>query len=112
MDGKNLNEIQRSDPSLGYGKFTKVYESDCPVEYMITEQNIIEMVGDNVTATENMQFKILVKGKDQITPREHKAQSYDLTKKVLDGDPMDDDLGRTTSAKNIIRTDIPNKGGD
>jgi len=37
MDGKNLNEIQRSDPSLGYGKFTKVYESACPVEYMITE---------------------------------------------------------------------------
>ena len=70
---------------------------------MITEQNIIEMVGDNVTATENMQFKILVKGKDQITPREHKAQQYDLTKKVLDGEAMEDDLGGTNSAKLIMQ---------
>jgi len=65
------------------------------------------MVGDQVNAVEEMNFKILVRGKDQMTPR-HKAQSYDLTNKVLDGDPMDEELGRTTSAKHIS-ADIPQK---
>ena len=61
-----MNEVYKSDPSLGYGKYQKVYESNCPVEYMITESNIIEMVNGNwknISATEDMQFKILVKGK-------------------------------------------------
>ena len=42
------------------------------------------MVGDQVNAVEEMQFKILVKGRDAESVR-HKAQSYDLTNKVLSG---------------------------
>ena len=48
MDGKNLNEIMKQDPSIEKGRFSKVYERKCPVEMKIIEQTILDRVGQNV----------------------------------------------------------------
>jgi len=42
MDGKNLNEIMKQDPSLERGKFSKVYERKCKVAMKITEETILQ----------------------------------------------------------------------
>ena len=45
MEGKNLNEIMKQDPSLEHGKFVNVFERKCAVEMKIVETNILQMVG-------------------------------------------------------------------
>ena len=42
----------------------------------IIEQTILDRVGQNVEQQEELHFKILVKGRNQITPR-NMPQSYD-----------------------------------
>ena len=83
MDGKNLNDIMKLDPSLEKGKFSKVYERKCPVMMKITEQTILDRVNQQVEQEENLHFKILVKGRSQITPR-NMPQSFE-------GSPHGDD---------------------
>lgn len=64
-----MNEIMRSDPSLEGGKFVKVYERKCGSEMIIDEESILRMVGQGVQEQEVLSFKILVKGREYITPR-------------------------------------------
>lgn len=69
MESKNLNEIMKSDPSLEGGKFVKVYERKCGANMIIDEESIIRMVGQGVSESEELSFKILVKGREFLTPR-------------------------------------------
>jgi len=41
MEGKNLNEIMKQDPSTRGGQYNKVFERKCPVEMKIVETSII-----------------------------------------------------------------------
>lgn len=66
MDGRNINEIMRQDPSLQGGKMSKVFDRHCSVEMKIIEMNILQMVGQDVTSTEDLQFKILVKNRERL----------------------------------------------
>lgn len=59
----------RSDPSLEGGKYQKVYERKCRADMIIDEESIIRMVGQGVSESEELYFKILVKGRDYLTPR-------------------------------------------
>ena len=54
MDGKNLNEIMKQDPSFRGGSFSKSFERKCPVEMKIIELSILQMVGQDVSSTENL----------------------------------------------------------
>jgi hypothetical protein len=45
MDGKNMNEIMKSDPSTRNGEYSKAFEKSCLVNLQIVEKNIVEMVG-------------------------------------------------------------------
>ena len=65
MDGRNLNEIYKQDPSLRNGEYSIVFERQCDVEMKIIEQSIIDMVKDKIQNVERMNFKILVKGKER-----------------------------------------------
>lgn len=69
MESKNLNEIMRSDPSLEGGKFVKVYERKCGADMIIDEESILRMVGQGVQEQEVLSFKILVQGREYLTPR-------------------------------------------
>lgn len=64
MEGRNLNEIMKQDPSIEKGRFCKVYERKCPVEMKIIEETILHRVGQNVQQKEDLHFKILVKGRN------------------------------------------------
>jgi hypothetical protein len=70
MEGRNLNEIMREDPSFRGGTYMCVYERKCPMEMMITEPGILQMVGQELNtnllpnAEKTKQIKILVKGKE------------------------------------------------
>ena len=75
MESKNLNEIMKSDPSLDGGKFVKVYERKCGADMIIDEESILRMVGQGVMESEVLSFKILVKGREYLTPR---ASDLDL----------------------------------
>jgi hypothetical protein len=66
MDGRNLNEILKQDPSLRKGEFSKVFERRCEVEMKIVEQSILKMVNQNIVCQEKMNFKILVKGREKL----------------------------------------------
>ena len=65
MEGKNLNEIMKQDPSFRGGEFNKVFERKCPVEMKIVEMSILQMVGQDVSSNEHLQFKIMVKPQDK-----------------------------------------------
>lgn len=70
IDGRNLNEIAKGDPSFRNGEYMCVYERKCPMEMKITEAGILQMVGQELNtnllpnAEKTKLFKILVKGKD------------------------------------------------
>ena len=70
MESKNLNEIMKSDPSLEGGKFVKVYERKCGADMIIDEESILRMVGQGVMESEVLSFKILVQGREYLTPRD------------------------------------------
>ena len=44
VNGKNLNEIMKTDPSYRNGEYTKVFERKCNVEMMIIDPAIVQMV--------------------------------------------------------------------
>ena len=69
MEGKNMNEIMKQDPSLENGKYVSAFERKCPTEMKIVELNILQMVGQDISETEDLHFKILVKGREFNTPR-------------------------------------------
>ena len=66
MDGRNLNEILKQDPSLEDGACVKVFERQCNIQIKIIEMSIIQMVGQEVQSEEKVNFKILVKGHENI----------------------------------------------
>lgn len=49
MEGKNINELMKMDPSLHNGSYFKVYERKCPIEMKIVEMNILQMVGQEIS---------------------------------------------------------------
>ena len=69
MELKNLNELMKSDPSLENGKFVISYERKCPLEMKITEPSILQMIGKDITRPEEMNFKIVIKGKTNETEK-------------------------------------------
>eukprot|EP00347_Sterkiella_histriomuscorum_P006158 403353844 len=54
-----FQQIQQNDPNGGY---RIIYERDVPVDLRITEQRILQMVGQDVGSREVLTFKILIKG--------------------------------------------------
>ena len=64
MDGNNLNTIMKTDPSYRSGTYTKVFERKCNVEMMIIDPAIVQMVNQEVSSTEPLQFKLMVKNSD------------------------------------------------
>ena len=44
MDGKNMNELMKSDPSLDNGRWNLLFERKCQVEMKIIEPSILAMV--------------------------------------------------------------------
>jgi|DEB0MinimDraft_12_1074336.scaffolds.fasta_scaffold14619_3 hypothetical protein len=65
MDGQNLNEIMKMDPSFRGGDYNKVFERKCPIEMKIIEKSIIDMVGQQISSQENLQCKVMVKNQDK-----------------------------------------------
>ena len=63
MEGRNLNTLQRGDPSLD-GGFNIVFERACPLDMIILDQAIIDLVATEIKHNENMNVKILARGKD------------------------------------------------
>ena len=61
MDGKNMNEIMKMDPSTRAGEYSKNFERKCPVEMKIIEMSIIRMVNQDISSQENLQFKLMTK---------------------------------------------------
>ena len=41
MDGQNMNNLMREDPSLEKGKWTRCFERKCNVEMKIIEPSIV-----------------------------------------------------------------------
>lgn len=70
MEGKNLNEIFKTDPSF-QGGYLKVYERNANVDMKIVERNIIDMVGKEPSSIEKVHFKILVRGKTRPSNRDN-----------------------------------------
>jgi hypothetical protein len=62
-DRQLLNSVLQQDPSLQGGRFSKVYERNCQVEMKIVETNILQLVGQEVSSTEALTFKILQQNK-------------------------------------------------
>ena len=64
MDGRNLNELMKSDPSLEDGAWNLLFERKCSVEMKITEPSILAMVHfEDISTTEELNFKVLSKSK-------------------------------------------------
>jgi hypothetical protein len=70
MEGQNLNTLQRGDPSLSEG-FNIVFERNCPLDMRIVDPSILELVNKEITQIEEMNVKILAKGKDATTYSRH-----------------------------------------
>ncbi len=85
MEAKNLNEIMKQDPSLEKGKFSKVFERQCPVEMKIVEQNIIQMVNQDIRTQENLHFKLLTRGKERMTTINKGEESIGSRPRDIDG---------------------------
>ena len=64
MDGKNMNNLMKEDPSLEKGKWVRCFERKCNVEMKIIEPSIVQMVNEEISNTEELLFKILVRGKE------------------------------------------------
>ena len=65
MDGRNLNELMKADPSLEDGNWNLLFERKCQVEMKITEPSILAMVQEDISNTEELNFKVLSKSKPQ-----------------------------------------------
>lgn len=63
MEGKNLNELMKSDPSLEAGSWNLLFERKCSVEMKIIEPSILAMVQEDISNTEELNFKVLSKSK-------------------------------------------------
>jgi hypothetical protein len=75
MDGKNLNEIMKMDPSFRDGTYNKVFERKCPCEMKIVEMSILQMVGQEVNSQESLQFKVMVKNCEKRDTDKHSGSS-------------------------------------
>ena len=65
MDGKNMNDIMKLDPSTREGEYSKSFERKCPVEMKIIEMSIIRMVNQDISSKENLHMKIMVKNSNR-----------------------------------------------
>ena len=63
MEGRNLNELMKSDPSLEAGSWNLLFERKCSVEMKIIEPSILAMVQEDISNTEELNFKVLSKSK-------------------------------------------------
>ena len=63
MDARNLNELMKADPSLEDGEWNLLFERKCSVEMKIIEPSILAMVPDDISTTEDLNFKVLSKSK-------------------------------------------------
>ena len=85
---ETLNSIMKQDPSFRQGTYGKVFERKCPVEMKIIEQSIINMVGQDVTDTEHLHFKLMVKQAD--TGSDKKSELSDLNPDIIRLELMSD----------------------
>ena len=73
MDANNLNLLQKQDPSLAGGRFNVVFERKVPLDMQINDPSIREMVGEDISLIEEMNVKILARGKDTTVQVKHRA---------------------------------------
>ena len=63
MDGRNMHDLMKSDPSLDSGNWNLLFERKCSVEMKIIEPSILAMVQEDISNTEDLNFKVLSKCK-------------------------------------------------
>ena len=90
MEGRNLNTLQRGDPSLD-GGFNIVFERTCPLDMRILDPSILMTVDKEISQVENMNVKILAKGRDtSLNPRHMQSAGQPYSARLENDDQLND----------------------
>ena len=99
MNSRNLNQLLSADPSLKKGTFNLVYERVCPLELQIDDPGIREMAGGEISRHEEMQVKILARGKEQTLNIKHQLTAGIPLSARLENERQETPPGRTPKAE-------------